>query len=101
MQTTLVMGTPLYPDIDVAPAGPTPPPPAPPKPPLERRQTMMAALQELGWPLGLTKCFATSVEQFPVRFVVVDNSGSMQSMDGSRLVKAPNGAYKSIRSTRW
>jgi len=62
---------------------------------------MMAALQEMGWPTGLTQSVAMSVEQFPVRFVVVDNSGSMQSMDGSRLVKAPNGQLKQIKATRW
>lgn len=68
---------------------------------MQRRQTMMNALKELGWPPGLTSALATSIEQFPVRFVVVDNSGSMQSMDGSRLVKDQRGTYKSIRSTRW
>lgn len=62
---------------------------------------MDAVLVERGWPPGLTNAVATSVESFPLRMVVVDNSGSMQSMDGSRLVKAAGGTMKSIRATRW
>ena len=97
--TNVVMGTPLYPTVDVirtsrASSGP-------PRPSLERRNTMTQVLQERGWPAGLTKLMASSIEQFPVRFIVVDNSGSMQSMDGSRLVRAPNGELRSIKATRW
>ena len=42
-----------------------------------------------------------SVEMFPVRFVIVDNSGSMQQMDGQRLVRTSNNHLKNIRATRW
>ena len=42
-----------------------------------------------------------AVESFPVRIVVVDNSGSMNSMDGNRLIRMPNGEVRSISSTRW
>lgn len=63
--------------------------------------TRMNTLKDMGWPLGLTNILSTSIEGFPVRFVVVDNSGSMQSMDGSRLVRDQRGALKSIASTRW
>lgn len=41
-----------------------------------------------------------SVDAFPVRFVIVDNSGSMQTPDGSRLVKA-NGSLQPVQATRW
>ena len=71
------------------------------RPPLERRSTTMAVLGERGWPPGLTAAIADSNEQFPVRFVIVDNSGSMQSHDGARLVKKPDGTLKSVRCTRW
>jgi len=108
----VVMAQPIYPNPDAPPVGqpvysgaavpgPPPPPQPPPRPDLRRRQTMQQALQDLGWPAGLTNAVATSVEQFPVRFVVVDNSGSMQSMDGSRLCKTAAGAYKAIKATRW
>lgn len=36
-----------------------------------------------------------------MRFVIVDNSGSMNRMDGTRLVRLPNGDVKSIKATRW
>jgi len=62
---------------------------------------MMNILKERGWPEGLTRACATSIEAFPVRFVVVDNSGSMNSMDGTRLVSMPNGEIRSIQASRW
>jgi len=68
---------------------------------LQRQRTRSQTLMELGWPKGLTEATAGSIESFPVRFVVVDNSGSMQSMDGSRLVRTQQGVTKSIRATRW
>jgi len=55
---------------------------------------------ERGWPPGLTKQCATSVEMFPVRFCVVDNSGSMITMDCQRLVPH-EGTMKAIRASRW
>lgn len=61
---------------------------------------MSQVLSDLGWPPGLTKVTAASVDMFPVRFVIVDNSGSMQYMDGQRLV-ATGGSMKKIRATRW
>lgn len=97
MKQTIVVGEPLYPNAASVVAAPA----VPLRPSLERRSTMMQILAELGWPKGLTHTMATSVENFPVRFVVVDNSGSMQSMDGSRLVKASGGVLKSIRASRW
>lgn len=91
------MGTPILVAEVHHPAGQAPPRPAP----LDRRSSRTEVLLERGWPPGLTASMADSVEQFPVRFVIVDNSGSMQSRDGSRLVTAPNGALKSISATRW
>ena len=77
------------------------PTPLPPRPSLVRRDTMMNALKERGWPPGLTRAMASSIESFPVRYVIVDNSGSMQSTDGERLVKTSNGTMRCISSTRW
>ena len=36
-----------------------------------------------------------------MRYVVVDNSGSMQNMDGQRLVQLSNGQFKPIQASRW
>jgi len=62
MQTTqVIMGTPLYPSNDTIgqpvamAAAPPQPLPQPPRPNLQRRQTMMNALKEMGWPTGLTQ----------------------------------------------
>lgn len=58
-----------------------------------------AALHDLhtkGWPLGLCNAARMSLEEFPLRIWVVDNSGSMQANDGSRFVQG-----RKLRSTRW
>ena len=54
-----------------------------------------------GFPAGSTACCSRSVQAFPIRFVVVDNSGSMNSGDGSRLMKDSQGNFKVLRATRW
>jgi len=59
-----------------------------------------SALKELGWPPGLTTMVASSLPSLPLRFVIVDNSGSMGAMDGSRLVQGPKG-FQRIQSSRW
>jgi len=74
---------------------PTPPPPAP------HQRVDGRALNELGWPVGLTRMIADSITGLPLRFVIVDNSGSMQSMDGSRLVQAPGNKMQAIACSRW
>ncbi len=81
---------------------PTPPPPAPVAPAAPALPPVdPGALRELGWPNGLTHMVASSIPSMPIRFVIVDNSGSMQSMDGSRLVPGAGGKLQAIKSTRW
>jgi len=59
------------------------------------------ALERHGWPPGLVKMVAESIPSLPIRFVIVDNSGSMQCNDGAKLVPGPGGTLKSISATRW
>jgi len=57
----------------------------------------------LGGPIGLSKALISAGNSLPVRFWIVDNSGSMATDDGTRLV--PNaslpGSFTTVRSTRW
>lgn len=80
-----VVGTPVYPSADGVEA------PAP-----EVDADKLKPLEERGWPLGLAATLSQSVKTFPLRFVVVDNSGSMDTFDGSML---RNGQLR--RCTRW
>jgi len=74
----------------------------PPKKMMARINTpVLDSLGERGFPRGLANAVADSVAAFPLRIVVVDNSGSMQAGDGSTLVRTSNGSLKSITSTRW
>jgi len=54
-----------------------------------------------GYPTGLSKLMGSSCSTtFPIRFVIVDNSGSMATGDGTRYVG--NGSMlRKISSTRW
>ena len=88
--TAVVQGTPIVTGSVVAQDA---------KPSLHRTNT--ARLVEHGWPAGLIDAMAESVAVFPERYVIVDNSGSMQSTDGSRLIHTQDGGRRSIRATRW
>lgn len=52
-------------------------------------------------PLGLCAAVSRSVADFPMRIMIVDNSGSMQSTDGKRLVPMAGGGFRSLTCTRW
>ena len=55
----------------------------------------------LGFPLGLSKELIESTVAFPVRFWVVDNSGSMNMNDGTRLVPNSAGRLTPVKTSRW
>jgi len=57
-------------------------------------------LQGHGWPDGIQHQLIKGAAKLPVRFVIVDNSGSMMSNDGQRLV-AHGHQYKFIQCSRW
>lgn len=45
-------------------------------------------LEEHGWPEGLRKSLTNSLDSNIMRFFIIDNSGSMSTDDGNRLVSA-------------
>jgi hypothetical protein len=61
----------------------------------------IAALQEQGFPLGLAKTLSETKEAFPLRIWVVDNSGSMRTLDGHKIVETLNSNdIKLVQCTR-
>lgn len=62
----------------------------------------LQALAGCGFPRGLASEVVNSAHNsFPIRLWIVDNSGSMQTGDGSRMVQTSNGSCRMIQATRW
>lgn len=54
-------------------------------------QNVREQLDAYGWPRGLQETFLKSLSKNPIRFFIVDDSGSMASADGRRLVSSAGG----------
>lgn len=81
-----------------ASTNPTPQLQSTPHPPLDAAQKK--ELHARGFPPGLQACVHASLAHHPLRIWIVDNSGSMQSTDGNRLVlSGTKGRF--IQCTRW
>jgi hypothetical protein len=63
-------------------------------------QSARAFLNEKAWPEGIQKFLVKSVVQMPYRFFICDDSGSMASNDGSRII-GENANTKVVPCTRW
>lgn len=62
----------------------------------------IAALKDQGYTVGLIKSIARSNITFPLRIWVVDNSGSMMTGDGHRIVETSNSnTVRFVNCTRW
>ena len=67
-----------------------------------KKSAPVAALMEKhSFPLGLAQQAVASAKAFPIRFWIVDNSGSMGLPDGQKLAKDSTGTFKMIQATRW
>lgn len=54
------------------------------------------------WPAGLQECFLDTINEFPLRFFICDDSGSMATNDGSRIIVGEDPtAMRSVRCSRW
>ena len=58
-------------------------------------------LQKYGWPEGLQEAMVKSCLKMPVRFFITDDSGSMLTNDGNRIVGSDSRKKKLIKCTRW
>ena len=61
---------------------------------------VMGTLMEQGYTRGLAEAMIRSKQTFPLRIWVVDNSGSMQHVDGHRIVQKDH-QLKLVQCTRW
>ena len=69
----------------------------------------MIAINEIGakeyltanhFPAGIQQTAIKNMEKFPIRFLIVDDSGSMAAADGHRMVKSGN-HVNLVSCTRW
>ncbi len=59
-------------------------------------------LDSHNWPSGLVEAFLLSVEKVPIRFFIIDDSGSMNTNDGLKMIGKEGGkANKIVSCTRW
>ena len=59
-------------------------------------------LDEHNWPSGLIEAFLLNVEKIPFRFFIIDDSGSMNTNDGLKMIGKEGGKENKIIScTRW
>jgi len=59
------------------------------------------AVQHMGMPLGLAEQFVQSSRDFSYRFWIIDNSGSMGTNDGHRIVSGAGGRQGMVACSRW
>ncbi len=58
-------------------------------------------LTDYKWPCGLQDALINSCKKIAIRFIIVDDSGSMLTEDGHRLVGTGTQSSKIIPCTRW
>jgi len=61
----------------------------------------ISTLREQGYTLGLAQALEKNKLAFSKAIWIVDNSGSMQTRDGQRIIPDKRAGYKFVSSTRW
>jgi hypothetical protein len=84
----LKSGPPSPIEASVYPPSPPPPPPPPAATvsDLIDERAVREYLQPCGWPSGLQSALIANLNKTPVRYFLLDDSGSMNSNDGKRIV---------------
>ena len=70
----------------------------------ELTEEQISTMSSLGFTRGLSASIARNNTIFPLRYWIVDNSGSMANTDGSRYCETKKGArsgLKVVSCTRW
>eukprot|EP01041_Mallomonas_annulata_P017714 gene17714-36298_t len=57
-------------------------------------------LTQHSWPQGLREVFVNGLKNVPIRFVIVDNSGSMVTVDGQRMIISGT-SKRFVKCSRW
>ncbi|KAL1508600.1 hypothetical protein AB1Y20_004697 [Prymnesium parvum] len=70
-------------------------------PPAVGRQVTEGFFERLEMPGGLAREFKGSLQHIPRRIWIIDNSGSMQTTDGHRIVFGPAGREGMVTTSRW
>lgn len=58
-------------------------------------------LTEYNWPSGLQDALVKSCRKIAIRYIITDDSGSMMTNDGHRLIGVGTKNAKMIQCTRW
>lgn len=69
--------------------------------PMVGRQVTEGFFDKLELPAGIAKEFQATMEYIPKRIWIIDNSGSMQTSDGHRIVRGPAGREGMVTTSRW
>lgn len=64
-------------------------------------ESQLEQLVQQGFTRGLAGSMAKNNQAFPMRFWIIDNSGSMQKADGHRIVDTLDSNAKIVPGTRW
>eukprot|EP01039_Chlorochromonas_danica_P008815 gene8815-9719_t len=74
--------------------------PVPPLPTIRNRQAARDLCAELSWPISLVDSFLENIERTPLRYYLVDDSTSMQALNGQRVVEK-DGVKRLVTCSRW
>jgi hypothetical protein len=73
-----------------------------PPPPFNDHSDLKRFLTETHyWPAGLQNLLISSTIRYPVRFMIVDDSGSMAQSDGHKLEKDRNATMKYVGEDKY
>ncbi len=80
---------------------PGPPPTAPLAQLSVNENATREYLTSCKWPAGLQQTFINNLQKIPIRFFICDDSGSMNTDDGHRLITSATGHQKFVACSRW